>query len=130
MVRKSTISPHDSLGSHLEAHVKDGNVMRVLPKENEEINEWSNIFVHKNRDDSKLQPILNSVIERWRNLPEDNDKELSKSQIRSYCKLFSYLSMINQFNNIELYRHYLFFEYLKKKFPPDGVERIDVSGNI
>jgi NADH-quinone oxidoreductase subunit G len=39
MVRKSTISPHDSLGSHLEAHVKDGNVMRVLPKENENINE-------------------------------------------------------------------------------------------
>ena len=94
---------------------------------NEEINEWSNIFVHKNRDDSKLQPILNTVIERWRNLPEDNDKELSKSQIRSYCKLFSYLSMINQFNNEELYRYYLFFEYLKKKFPPEGVQRIDVS---
>ena len=94
---------------------------------NEEINEWSNIFVHKNRDDSKLQPMLNTVIERWRNLPEDNDKELSKSQIRSYCKLFSYLSMINQFNNIELYRYYLFFEYLKKKFPPEGVQRIDVS---
>ena len=94
---------------------------------NEEINEWSNIFVHKNRDDSKLQPILNTVIERWRNLPEDNDKELSKSQIRSYCKLFSYLSMINQFNNLELYRYYLFFEYLKKKFPPEGVQRIDVS---
>ena len=94
---------------------------------NEEINEWSNIFFHKNRDDSKLQPILNTVIERWRNLPEDNDKELSKSQIRSYCKLFSYLSMINQFNNIELYRYYLFFEYLKKKFPPEGVQRIDVS---
>ena len=34
MIRKSTISPHDSLGSHLEAHVKDGNVMRVLPREN------------------------------------------------------------------------------------------------
>jgi len=85
------------------------------------------IFVQENRDDSQLQPILNSVIERWRNLPEDDDKDLSKSQIRGYCKLFSYLSMINQFNNIELYRHYLFFEYLKKKFPPDGVERIDVS---
>ena len=35
--------------------------------------------------------------------------------------------MINQFDNVELYRHYLFFEYLKKKFPPDGVEKIDVS---
>ena len=39
MIRKSTISAHDSLGSHLEAHVKDGNVMRVLPKENEDLNE-------------------------------------------------------------------------------------------
>ena len=39
MARKSTISPHDSLGSNIEAHVKDGNVMRILPKENEDINE-------------------------------------------------------------------------------------------
>ena len=96
----------------------------------EEINEWSDLFVSDNRDDSKLQPILNQVIERWRNLPDDEDKELSKSQIRSYCKLFSYLSMINQFDNVELYRYYLFFEYLKKKFPLDGVEKIDVSDLI
>ena len=93
----------------------------------EEINEWSELFVSDNRNDSKLQPILNQVIERWRNLSDDEDKELSKSQIRSYCKLFSYLSMINQFDNVELYRYYLFFEYLRKKFPPDGVEKIDVS---
>ncbi len=93
----------------------------------DEIEEWSEIYVKEDRDDSKLQPILNDVIERWRMLEEDDDKELSKSQIRSYCKLFSYLSMINEFNNIELYRHYLFFEYLKKKFPLDGVEKVDVS---
>ena len=93
----------------------------------DEINEWSDLFVSVNRDDSKLQPILNQVIERWRNLSDDEDKELSKSQIRSYCKLFSYLSMINQFDNVELYRYYLFFEYLKKKFPLDGVKKIDVS---
>ena len=35
--------------------------------------------------------------------------------------------MVNQFSNIELYKYYLFFEYLKMKFPPDGVEKIDVS---
>ena len=94
---------------------------------NEEINEWSEIFIQGNRDDSKLQSTLNKVLKRWRNLPEDNDRELSKSYVRSYCKLFSYLSIINQFNNIELYRYYLFFEYLKKKFPLDGVKKIDVS---
>ena len=39
LVRRPTISPHDGLGSHLEAHVKDHRVMRVLPREKESINE-------------------------------------------------------------------------------------------
>jgi len=36
---RSSISPHDSLGSNLEVHVKDNKVMRVLPRENEDVNE-------------------------------------------------------------------------------------------
>ena len=35
--------------------------------------------------------------------------------------------MVHQFDNIELEKHYIFFEYLRKKFPVDGNERIDVS---
>ena len=37
--RRSTIACHDSLGSNIEAHVKDNIVKRVIPKENESINE-------------------------------------------------------------------------------------------
>ena len=37
--RRASISPHDSLGSNLEVQVKDNKVMRVLPLENEEVNE-------------------------------------------------------------------------------------------
>jgi NADH-quinone oxidoreductase subunit G len=37
--RRPSISPHDSLGSNLEVHVKDNKVMRVLPLENEDVNE-------------------------------------------------------------------------------------------
>ena len=37
--RRLSISPHDSLGSNLEVHVKDNKVMRVLPHENEDVNE-------------------------------------------------------------------------------------------
>ena len=37
--RRSTIACHDSLGSNIEAHVKDDVVKRVIPKENESINE-------------------------------------------------------------------------------------------
>ena len=37
--RRPSISPHDSLGSNLEVHVKDNKVMRVVPLENEDVNE-------------------------------------------------------------------------------------------
>lgn len=37
--RRKSISPHDSLGSNLTVQVKNGKVMRVLPRENEDVNE-------------------------------------------------------------------------------------------
>jgi NADH-quinone oxidoreductase subunit G len=39
LVRRRSISPHDSLGSNLVVQVKQNKVMRVLPLENEAINE-------------------------------------------------------------------------------------------
>ena len=35
----STIAPHDCVGSNLFAHTRRGQVMRVVPRENEELNE-------------------------------------------------------------------------------------------
>jgi NADH-quinone oxidoreductase subunit G len=37
--RRKSVSPHDALGSHLIVQVKQNSVMRVLPLENEAINE-------------------------------------------------------------------------------------------
>ena len=37
--RRKSVSPHDSLGSNIQVQVKGGKVMRVLPLDNEEINE-------------------------------------------------------------------------------------------
>ncbi len=37
--QKPTISPHDGLGSNMYAHVRRDEVMRVVPKENEQLNE-------------------------------------------------------------------------------------------
>ncbi|MFO7543079.1 MAG: NADH-quinone oxidoreductase subunit NuoG [Thiobacillus sp.] len=39
LARRKSISPHDSLGSNLTVHVKDNKVMRVVPDENEDVNE-------------------------------------------------------------------------------------------
>ncbi len=37
--RRKSVSPHDSLGANLTVQIKNNVVMRVLPRENEEINE-------------------------------------------------------------------------------------------
>jgi NADH-quinone oxidoreductase subunit G len=37
--RRSSIAPHDSLGSNLVVQVKQNRVMRVVPRDNEEVNE-------------------------------------------------------------------------------------------
>ena len=39
MVQRETIAPHDSVGSNLHLHIRDNKVMRVVPRENEAINE-------------------------------------------------------------------------------------------
>ncbi|NSL54641.1 NADH-quinone oxidoreductase subunit NuoG [Uliginosibacterium aquaticum] len=39
MERRKSVSPHDSLGANLQVQVKHDKVMRVLPLENEEVNE-------------------------------------------------------------------------------------------
>tara|TARA_B110000240_G_scaffold166998_1_gene188621 strand:- start:28 stop:975 length:948 start_codon:yes stop_codon:yes gene_type:complete len=92
----------------------------------QEIEDWNNIFFSENRDDSLLQPSLNVVLDRWSEL-SDEDRDSSRAQFSNYCKLYGYISMVHQFDNIELEKHYIFFEYLRKKFPVDGNERIDVS---
>jgi NADH-quinone oxidoreductase subunit G len=39
LTRRPSIAPHDGLGSHIEVHVKDNKVMRVLPRTKDSINE-------------------------------------------------------------------------------------------
>ena len=92
----------------------------------QDVDDWNNTFFSKNRDDSQLQPTLNVVLDRWSEL-SDEDRDISRTQFSNYCKLYGYISMVHQFDNIELEKHYIFFEYLRKKFPVDGNKRIDVS---
>jgi type I restriction enzyme R subunit len=96
----------------------------------QEINDWSSLFYQdKRKDDGMLQPILNVVIQRWEELSQEI-KDESRSQISNYCKLYGYISMVHQFDNIELERHYIFLEYLRKKFPVESMGKLDVSNLV
>jgi NADH-quinone oxidoreductase subunit G len=39
LVQRDSVAPHDSIGSNLHLHVRDDRVMRVVPRENEAVNE-------------------------------------------------------------------------------------------
>jgi NADH-quinone oxidoreductase subunit G len=64
LARRKSISPHDSLGSNLIVQVKNERVMRVVPRENEAINEcWlsdKDRFSYEglNSDDRLTQPMV------------------------------------------------------------------------
>ncbi len=64
LTRRKSVSPHDSLGSNLVVQVKQNTVMRVLPLENEAINEcWlsdRDRFAYEglNAQDRLLKPML------------------------------------------------------------------------
>jgi type I restriction enzyme R subunit len=95
----------------------------------QEVDDWNIVYFSKNRDDSKLQTTLNLVLKRWEELDKEK-RDISRSQFSNYCKLYGYLSMIHQFNNLELEKHYIFIEYVRRKFPVDGLKGIDVSDLI
>ena len=64
MSRRKSVSPHDSTGANLVVHVKNHKVMRVVPLENEAVNEcWiadRDRFSYEslNGDDRLTQPML------------------------------------------------------------------------
>ena len=62
--RRKSVSPHDGLGANVQLHVKDGRVYRVVPSDNEAVNEcWiadrdRYSYEALNGDDRLTQPMI------------------------------------------------------------------------
>lgn len=71
LARRRSVSPHDSLGANLVIQVKDDRVMRVVPFENEAINEcWISdrdrfSYEGLNSDDRLNAPMIKSADGTW-----------------------------------------------------------------
>ena len=88
LTRRNTISFHDSLGSNIEAHVKDNVIKRVIPKENESINEcWISDrdrfsyegLYHEDRINLPLKRFKN----KWLEIDWEEAYELIKNKIEA-----------------------------------------------
>jgi type I restriction enzyme R subunit len=109
----------------LETEIKSFNLFTKY-----EVNEFCKVFYDEKETDEGLQPILNRVVDKWIEISEKEQKELFKSSIQSYIRLYGYISQIVTFEDIELEKLFIFLKYLNKKLPKDITTRIQISDSI
>ena len=90
----------------------------------DELEKYCAIFFDANEPDEQLQPILNTVVERWQQLADANDKHEFKQLIRSFVRLYSYIAQIITFEDVSLEKLFVFLRYLNKKLPKRAAEDI------
>ncbi len=82
----------------------------------ETIAEFCSIFYEPSRPDELLQGVLDRVVKRWSEL-EMNGREDFRSILRSYIRLYGYISQLITFTDVALEKLYIFGRSLSKKLP-------------
>jgi type I restriction enzyme R subunit len=87
-------------------------------------------FYKKTDTDEKLHPIIDEVVENWKILASEETKEEFKSDIQSFCRLYSYVAQIANFTEPRWEKLYVFLRYLNKKLPKREGTRITLTDTI
>ena len=107
---------HDIFNFHLYTH--------------EDINRFCAVFYDPSRDEGSLHPILDSVVDRFNGIDDEDVREDFRSKIQSYIRMYGYLSQIINFSDIELEKTFVFLKYLNKKLPKRQIDRFDIADTI
>ncbi len=60
-------------------------------------------------------------------MDDDEQREDFRLKVASYIRLYSYLSQIINFSDVELEKHYIFYRYLSKKLKPKTKEKVNIE---
>ena len=82
----------------------------------DKIDRFCRIFYGSDQPDEFLQTILDGVVEKWSEL-ETNERDEFRSILRSYIRLYGYISQLITFTEVELEKLYIFSRHLNKKLP-------------
>lgn len=81
-----------------------------------DLQSFAEIFFRKGDNMELLQPILNSIVERYKELEEDSQIEI-KANMNDYIRLYRFLSQIITFTDVDLEKYYVLLSALYKKLP-------------
>ena len=96
----------------------------------EQVDKFCAIFFDKDREEGNLHPVLDEVVDNWNILDDNEQREDFRLKVSSYTRLYSYLSQIINFKDIELEKHYVFYRYLSKKLKMKTKEKFNIENLI
>lgn len=85
----------------------------------EEITEIAALYLSKGEKASQLQPLLRAIVGRYEYIPEPERRLEFKHRLRSYIRLYAFLSQIVTFKDPDLERLYLFARLLLRALPQE-----------
>jgi type I restriction enzyme, R subunit len=87
-------------------------------------------FYSKKSENPEIQTHINSVVDRFNEKLNEDEKEEYKSKIQSFLRLYSYISQISKFTEVHWEKTFVFLTYLNKKLPKRDSERISITDSV
>lgn len=85
----------------------------------EQVAEIAELYLRKGEKASQLQPLLRAIVGRYSYIPETERRLEFKHRLRSYIRLYAFLSQIVTFKDPDLEQLYLFGRLLLRALPPE-----------
>jgi type I restriction enzyme, R subunit len=95
-----------------------------------QVDEFCKEFYRNSDSDEKLHPIIDVVVDKYNEILDTEQQEEYKSKIQSFIRLYSYISQISSFGEIEWEKTYVFLRFLNKKLPKGVSEKISIIDSV
>ncbi len=83
----------------------------------EDVDEFAAILFNPDEPNEKLQPVLDRVVEQWKQRQDENEREEFRGNVQSFFRLYGFVSQMVTFKDIELEKLYMFARFLNRKLP-------------
>lgn len=95
-----------------------------------QVDEFCKEFYKNTNTDEKLHPIIDVVVDKFKDNLNLEQQEEFKSKIQSYIRLYSYISQISSFGEVSWEKTYVFLRFLNKKLPKGITEKINIINSV
>ena len=81
-------------------------------------------------DHGRLNSFIDPAVDRFRNLPNDEQKEDFKHALTSFLRLYAFLTQIMPFYDLNLEKLYTYSRFLVKKLPTDVATPFELGDDV